>query len=796
MALATLSIDVLAKLASFEAGMDKAARIAAKAADDVQRRWDKLGAGLAAVGGALGTVLGSAALATIARDTINSIDALNDLKDATGASIENLSALEDVALRTGTSMDTVGAAVLKLNKFLSEAEPNSAQANMLKQLGLDAAALRREDPAEALRQVAVALSEFEDDGNKARFAQELLGKSIKDVMPLLNDLAGTTKLVGTVTAEQAAEAEKFNKQIAAMEKNALDLKRALASELLPTLNQYLVLIAQITKGPGWIASVGEVFRGNSFRSAGDGLSFYSKELAKVDAQIKALETDNPRSIFDRSKGVNDGQIASLQKDRARLAQFADLYRNVLNSDGAGAGRGSVSQLSARASLPAAPIRADAPAVKAAAKDADTAAKAYETLISKIQQRMDLTLIELQTGDKATEAERLRIEVLKELDKAQALDADPARAALKAVQVRAALDAVTTVIRTTEAQRELQQTLRATARIEQEQVARLSAEAERRAGLTQQLRDQYELYGLTAEQIEAVQIRRMEEALATERQALAMAQNAEASAADITERERIIRLLEEEIGLRAALAERARLDATDPLRGATRALADYQDEIARTGDSTYSLLRSGIDGFEQRTAEMLVRGKADWRAYFTQIALEAAKVNLVRPGLNSLINLGLGLLTGGPGIGITGANTGGAGLVDLGLGAGRAYGGPVGPRELRPIVERGLPEVLDTPDGTWLITGSKGGTVRALDKRAGSSAVQTPARMSVTVVNTGAPVQVTGQRQLSDSELMLMIDNSRQAAVEASAALMRNSVATPNGDMHRTLRSTFNLQPKR
>lgn len=783
MALATLSIDILAKLASFEQGMDKAARIAQKAADQVQQRWDRLGKGVAAVGGALGTVLGTAALATIGRDIINGLDALNDLKDATGASIENLSALEDVALRTGTSMDTVGAAVLKLNKFLADAEPGSAQANMLKQIGLEATELRRVDPAEALRQVAVALSQFEDNGNKARFTQELLGKSIKDVAPLLNDLAEKTTLVGTVSAAQAAEAEKFNKQIAQMEKNVLDAKRALANELLPTLNQFIERARGIGAGGGFFASIGKEIKANLLT---EDLNAAVRDLELVEKRITFGETG-----LDRRRGALRNYIADVQRQLLKATDdikgFADTAAPVPQR-GRPANEGGGKILFSN-SLPAAPAK---PTDKPTTAPVDSAAKAYESLISKIEQRQALAIIELQTGEKATEAERLRVEVLKDLAKAQALDTDPARAAAKGVQVRAAIDAAAAVLQTADAQRELQKNLRETARIEADQVARLSAEAERRAGINQQLRDQYQLYGLTAEQIDAVQTLRMEEALAIERQNLAMAQNAEASAADITERERIIRLLEQEIALRTAMAERARLDATDPLRGATRALADYQAEIARTGDSTYRLLRTGIDGFEDRTAEMLTRGKADWRSYFASIAIEAAKVNLVRPGLSTLFNLGLNLLTGGATASLTGATGFGDYNAVAAIAAGRAYGGPFGPGEMRPVAERGLPEVVDTPDGTWLITGSKGGQVRALGK--GGSGVRTSApQLSVTVVNTGAPLQVTDQQRMSDTDITVMVQTAAAQARQGAVADVREQIRQPNGGVRRDMAAQFRLQ---
>ena len=201
-------------------------KIVIGAQDDASRVLSRVQAGLGSVqsvaskvGGVLGIMGGISvgAFTSMVKGSIDSVDALNDIKDATGASIENISALEDVAARTGTEMGTVTTALVKLNGVLKDADPGSKQEAALKAIGLSAKELKDLDPAEALLKTATALQGFADDGNKARIVQELFGKSLKEVAPLLKDLAEQGKLVATVTTEQAEEAEKFNKELAAPE---------------------------------------------------------------------------------------------------------------------------------------------------------------------------------------------------------------------------------------------------------------------------------------------------------------------------------------------------------------------------------------------------------------------------------------------------------------------------------------------------------------------------------------------------------------------------------------------------
>lgn len=222
---------------------DRAARVIAgvKASlGQLEGSATSLGAAFSGLGLGITAALSVGGLAAFFKHVVDGLDHLNDLKDATGASIENLSALEDIALRTGTSMDTAGDAVLKLNKALNTASDlNSDAAGAFRALGLSVDELKRQDPVEALRQVGVALSGFADDANKGRIELVLLGKATGEIAPLLKDLAEAGKLNATVTTEQAEEAERFNKELFALQKNILDASRALGGPMVTALNDVI-----------------------------------------------------------------------------------------------------------------------------------------------------------------------------------------------------------------------------------------------------------------------------------------------------------------------------------------------------------------------------------------------------------------------------------------------------------------------------------------------------------------------------------------------------------------------------
>lgn len=293
------------------------------------------GAALNATFGKLGVVLGGAfagaTLTSFIKGQVDALDRLNDVSDATGASVENLSALEDIAARNGTAFDTVADSLVRFNKLLLEAKPGSEVEQTLKRIGLNAAELRRQDPAEAFRKVALALDGFADGPRKAQIVTALFQKNLQELAPFLKDVAEGGELVAKSTKEQTKEAERLNKQIFALQKNAQDAGRALVVDLLPGLNATLerfiegrkegTLFADMLR---FIANSQPVFNPLGFGAAQaeriKGL-FGKDELERLEAQarrIRALQAEtNPR----KSRAQQLDEARALEQVEARIAEL-------------------------------------------------------------------------------------------------------------------------------------------------------------------------------------------------------------------------------------------------------------------------------------------------------------------------------------------------------------------------------------------------------------------------------------------------------------------------------------------
>jgi hypothetical protein len=362
----------------------------------IEQRAEAANSGFARFGGFLGAGFAAGTFTAFVRETVNGIDKLNDLKDATGASIENLSALEDVAARTGTSFENMSGTVVKFNRVLSESKPGSDTAAILKSIGLNAEELKRIDPAEALRQTAVALARFADDGNKARIVQSLFGKSIQEVAPFLADLAKKSELVAKVTTAEAEAAEKFNQQLAELSKNSVDVARAITGPLISSLND---AIDRFRKAREEGKSLFDIYRDNvkAFYTPSD-----ASQIRNLTQDIQTLQEALSRPGLDsKARKQFEGDLAAKQSElAAKRAEIAEARREARDEQAS-----RLSNLGAKPTLPPIPEKPKAVG--------GTAPKQVRITPS------DPRLSEVALA--AAEDDRLRAEQLEEIEKAAAYE---------------------------------------------------------------------------------------------------------------------------------------------------------------------------------------------------------------------------------------------------------------------------------------------------------------------------------------------------------------------------------------
>lgn len=206
--------------------------------------------GLGGVAASLAAFAGAGALKTLIGDTISAAAAMDDLAEKTGASVEKLGGLAKVAKISGVDFGIVEQSLIKLSKALAgvDEETQGTAGHALAAIGLEAQKLRDMDPADALKEISDALSEYADGTGKTALMQDLLGKSAAQLLPYLKDLADAQELQGTLTTEQAAAAEELEKAWNRTNAEGAAWAKSIVISMLPALGSLLDFLNETKRG--------------------------------------------------------------------------------------------------------------------------------------------------------------------------------------------------------------------------------------------------------------------------------------------------------------------------------------------------------------------------------------------------------------------------------------------------------------------------------------------------------------------------------------------------------------------
>lgn len=290
MAIATLTIDIVAKLASIERDMGRAAHIAESNAK-------RMAAAFSGVGDTLKTAFaGIAAGASIqwlsgfVTDALDAQDALVDLNKSTGISIDLLAGLKGAASSAGTDLEGVASAVNKLSINIAKAPEKFAE------IGINA-----KDPLEALKQLADVFAAIEDPQQRAAVAAEAVGKSWASLAPLLSDggdalgeVIGKFQEASGVTEESARAAADLNDRLDLLKSSITAIGTAAATSLIPILDAIAPALTDsakaATKASAGFSPLAETMR--ALIVVGGNVAFVLRgvgtEIGGMAAQIAAL----------------------------------------------------------------------------------------------------------------------------------------------------------------------------------------------------------------------------------------------------------------------------------------------------------------------------------------------------------------------------------------------------------------------------------------------------------------------------------------------------------------------------
>jgi hypothetical protein len=289
----TLQIEMAANVARLSKDMNDAKRKVSDTMDSINTAVARTTGLLASIGAGVGF----AAIIAGFKGIVDSAARLDDVAERTGATVESLSKLEQVARIGGHSFETAEMSMIRLTKALHGGDDEAKGAGKaLAALGLQADALRNKDTAEALRIVAVELNKYEDGAGKTALALDLLGKSGAQALPFLKDLATEQGVSARVTTEQAAAAENLQKAIGRLRNDMQAAGQAIGLSLVPPLLNWIEANREAIRIAG---STGNALRLFVFNLEAMTTEKPREQIMRLTAEIEKLEQQASRPFWQR-----------------------------------------------------------------------------------------------------------------------------------------------------------------------------------------------------------------------------------------------------------------------------------------------------------------------------------------------------------------------------------------------------------------------------------------------------------------------------------------------------------------
>lgn len=342
MALGDLVVKLSADVAQFSSDMGRAVHIANRNSEQMANAFSKVSSAAAAIGVSLGAVFGVSAMTSMVSGIVKATAALDDMAERTGASVEKLSALAQVAAIGGHGTELLETSMIRLAKALGATdEKGKAAREALESIGLNAADLKSLDPADALVVIAKRLEGYRDGMGKTALAMALWGKSGAALLPLLKDLATDTSSLRKITEEEAAEAERLEKAWKRLTLQGEEFKKSIVLSMIPSLNDIVEAMLSARKvGDGFWGSMFEGAKKATqammgWNAAGD-LKNINKKISDITDTIAAHEfgpMQNEPAIQMRVKQLK-ADVAELVKQK-KLVE--DIFK--IEQPGAISGKG-------------------------------------------------------------------------------------------------------------------------------------------------------------------------------------------------------------------------------------------------------------------------------------------------------------------------------------------------------------------------------------------------------------------------------------------------------------------------
>jgi lambda family phage tail tape measure protein len=340
----TVTVDFNANLTRFSSAIDKATNDLNR----FQSNTARIAGNLKSAVGILGVGFSLAGIVGAVREAANFADEMGKAAQKVGTTTEALSGLKYAGDLADVTFETLQLSMGKLAKNAEDFRDGSKSAvEAFGKIGIDPTKFT--DTSQLLSAVADGLLKVENAGRRSAIAQEIFGKSGKELIPLLNagskglkEAADEAQKFGViVSSEAAAQAEIFNDNMTRLETAAQGVKISFGNQLIPALSAASIEMAEAAKNGGVLHGVLVGLReawAYAFGLDSDTAlrEQYDKTIADLEKQRKFVE--NLRKSGGRFKdpfgiewGANAEAMAKAEERLKSLERTASGLKDLLET---------------------------------------------------------------------------------------------------------------------------------------------------------------------------------------------------------------------------------------------------------------------------------------------------------------------------------------------------------------------------------------------------------------------------------------------------------------------------------
>ncbi len=322
----SLVVELAASTAKFQADLGRAVAESNRQAAEIKRIF---GGVATAIAGSFGVSF----FVGLVKGSIDAADHLNDLSQKAQVSATELGGIGFAAAQSGSNLDDVSEAMVKLNKSVaSAASGNKDMVAAFGAVGISVTdASRQTKSADVVfKELADKFKSYADGPEKAALAIKFFGRAGADVIPLLNEGSASIqknidyyKKYSGVTDDLVKKSDQFNDTLEKVSLISGALGKNLAAILLPVMQKLADEFLILKEGSdGTLASLN---RWAAYKfNAGDAatqLKNVSNLIDQVNERIRQ-ETGSQRGIFANDNHINSlkEQLSDLEKQKKYLKE--------------------------------------------------------------------------------------------------------------------------------------------------------------------------------------------------------------------------------------------------------------------------------------------------------------------------------------------------------------------------------------------------------------------------------------------------------------------------------------------